>query len=121
MGDKKVQEEIVETDVSLSGEQYWHWRFSVEDLNHAKTRLLLYQTQIKLKEALVQKNSVEVSLLREKTKDYIKTVDDTQEEYSTYLEKVENDLGVSLRECIIDPYTYQVKEIKKTVPEEPKP
>lgn len=101
-----MSEEIVETGKELTPEQYWKWRLSIEEMKHAQTRCEVARLRVREKEL---ERTVEGHNLKASQREHAHS----KEEYTKVKKEIEESLGLSLNDAIIDPYTFQVKHIKK--------
>lgn len=103
-----VQESKVDR---LSPGQYWEWRCTIEEMQHAKTRL----EQKRLMQALMEKE-LEVQKLKSMIfKEQIKLEEEKHKssmaEYDRFKAKLEKDIGRSLSNTVIDDITYEIKDL----------
>ena len=109
---KSPKPEVVEPKVDkLSPGQYWEWRCTIEEMQHAKTRL----EQKKMIQTLMEKE-IEIQKLRSMVyKDQVKAEEEKHKssvaEYEKFKAQLEKDLGRSLNNTSIDDITYEVHDL----------
>lgn len=108
---EKVEEETPEVQKEgvigrLSPEQYFKWRLTVEEMDHVKTKVELANMSCLVRKLELEKANLH--LYRAKTT----LIPEAQEEYNSVKGEIESELGFSLNDCAIDPYTYSVRELK---------
>ncbi len=89
----------------LTPEQYWKWRLTIEEMNHAETKVALLKSKVDIKK-------LEGALSATYVKDAMVESDKIKNEYSIMKKELEQDIGVSMNDAIIDGHTYEVKQIK---------
>ena len=109
---KTHKPEAVEPKVDkLSPGQYWEWRCTIEEMQHAKTRL----EQKRMIQTLMEKE-IEIQKLRSMVyKEQVKIEEDKHKtavaEYDKFKAQLEQSLGRSLNNTAIDDITYEVKDL----------
>ena len=97
----------------LSPVQYWEWRCSIEELQHAETKVSASKVKLKLMEAESKIKKLEItqfmSQVRALNAQYMKI----KEDYFKYKEDLEKDLGFSLDGCAINPIDFSVNKIEE--------
>jgi len=97
----------------LKPEKYWEWRTTIEEMSHGETKAKL----TRLTQNLLEK---EIEIMRLKAvlhKEEVRTRDlefiDLKKHYEEFRNRLSEELGVKLENCAIDPYTFEVKDVKE--------
>jgi len=91
--------------------QYWKWRLSIEEMQHSDTRREVTMMHFRLKEKEIENNTMQLSFLRNKIKEKIADQEKYKTEYDTIVKEIEEELNLTLKDCIIDEYTFEVKKL----------
>ena len=97
----------------MDPEIYWKWRLTIEELDHAKTKANMLQYNCVIKRLEVEKANLELINLRHRYNEGQSALKTAKEEYDKFRDEIELDLKISLSNCVIDGYTYEIKEIEK--------
>ena len=102
---EKPEFEHFDSVAKMSPAQYWEWRTTVEEMNHAETKLKLKELEIKISDreaAIIDRErkikSIQLQKLNE-NRDKIKS------DYKVFQENLEKKLNVNLTDTVICPYT----------------
>lgn len=101
-----------EQEVKLSSAQYWEWRCTIEELANAKHLLTVACQRQRLLELEAEVAKLKVAANRQSVRDASANKDNIEKDYHSFREKLEKDLGVELKDCVIDEYDYTVKKLK---------
>jgi len=103
-----------ETKKCMTPAQYWEWRCTIEEVKTAAinekrvaqhAKILQYEIELnKLKLKLHTKEQEIAKLNRQKC----------EEDYKSLTSKIESELEVSLKDCVIDEYSYEVKKVSES-------
>lgn len=95
----------------LSPGSYWEYRCTIEELKSAK----LNQKRVHLEQEIMNKEienrKLKLALFKETVKASHRSTDNAEKELEKIKQRLEEELGRSLENCAIDPYTYEVKSI----------
>lgn len=96
----------------LKPEQYWEWRFLINEMYVAEEKLKIGQLQLEM-----MNKDLEICRLRASLfKNSLQSLDDkkglTKKDYLEYKERLENELGVSLNNKVIDDISFEVRELE---------
>lgn len=100
-GKTKYDEKGNEILAVLSPEDYWEWRTSVEEMEHAKTKYDLYLFKLRIMEKDIRLLQLETALFKSTIKQMADEKDLMKEEYNKFKTKLENKYGLSLSDCLI--------------------
>jgi hypothetical protein len=116
MAKKKEQlEDVVFDTPKLTATDYWEWRTTIAEFNDAKSKLELNETRLKL----LQKD-VELSMVKQQlhaatlVRSSRESADSAKAEYHRFKKVLEEKLGRSLDNCVIDDVTFEVKTLEST-------
>jgi hypothetical protein len=98
----------------LTGEDYWRWRCTIEERVVAQQKQIVANQTVTLKEKDLTIGRHEFANLKKAASDNKKTVDAAHQEYDKILSELGKKLGSSLKDCVIDPYTYEVRKLPKS-------
>lgn len=95
----------------LKAESYWEYRCTIEELKSSR----LNQKRIHLEQEIMNKEienrKLKLSLFRETVRAAQRSVESAEEELEKIKQRLEEELEMSLENCAIDPYTYEVRSI----------
>lgn len=100
--------------IALTPEDYWKWRVTIEEWKLAQSEREKSELRLKLM-------AKETEVMTLQTQIYSRThfeaaklkVDSAKEEYDKFKKILEEKLGISLSDKMIDEFTYEVKEVPK--------
>jgi len=97
--------------MKLLPEEYWEWRTTIAEMHNANAEAQLAHAKI-----AIQGKDVEIAQLRLNAyKHVVKRVDENKKaydsEYKRFKGKIEERLGISLDNKVIDDLTFEVKDI----------
>jgi len=95
----------------LSRADYWEWRASVEEVDRARLESELARVKSIAASNNLKAAQFEFELLKIETVRKIKESEDTIRNYKKFVEDLEGRVGFSIRDRVIDPITFEVKEI----------
>jgi len=110
---KKTVENIEPKGVYLSEGQYYKWRLTIEELDHAKTLQSKASLEFKIKQLEYENASLRVRVSTDLLRNGKEGVSIAEKEYQRVKAEIEGALAISLNDKMIDPYTYQVKDVPK--------
>lgn len=113
---KKEEEEELKIEKlkvrgTMSGEQYWRWRTTIEEGDVAKAKAEVSHLKCQMKVLEAERTQLQMTLLRQGYKESQNLVLQAKEEYDNVKKEIEQDLGVSIDGCSINPHTYEVQEL----------
>lgn len=90
---------------------YWEYRCTIEELKSSR----LNQKRVHLEQEIMNKEiesrKLKLALFRETVRAASKSVQDAEAELEKIKQRLEKELGRSLENCVIDPITYEVRDI----------
>lgn len=92
----------------LTPAQYWEWRTSVEEKSHEDTRVRVAQLRQQIAELQVSEAKLRAQLAANDVKEALMHQKRITDDYHAFRMKLETELGVGLRGCTINPYSYEV-------------
>ena len=105
-------EEQIEKLPALSPAQYWEWRTTVTELHLAQKDLEKTQAELKILHKETELCAIRAQLFQsirmEATKHGLTAA---QKEYERYTKVLEDSLGLSLKNKIIDDITYEIRDV----------
>ncbi len=108
---QKKQEKQENKPKKISPGSYWEYRCTIEELKSAR----LNQKRIHLEKEIMNKEienrKLKLALFRETVRVALNTVENCEKELEKIKQRLEEELGISLENCAIDPYTYEVRDI----------
>ncbi len=97
---------------ALSPAQYWEWRTTVTELHLAQKDLEKAQAELKILQKETELCAVRAQLFQSIRTEATKLgVTAAQKEYERYTKVLEDCLGLSLKNKIIDDITYEIREL----------
>jgi len=99
---------------AMTPEQYYRWRLSAEQMNHAETKAKLIQTIHNNMDKELEIAKLKHNLHREVVKTKYADFDLAKKQYQEELASLEAQLGVSIKGKIIDEYTFEIKDIEES-------
>lgn len=97
----------------LTAEQYYKWRFVMEEMVHWDTRIKLSRMHYSHMEKDIEIQRLKASLHKSIIKDHEASSKLKKDEYEAYRQELEKTLGISLDDAAIDDYTFEIKRIPK--------
>ena len=97
----------------LSPEQYYKWRFLMEEMIHWETRIKLSRLHYSHMEKDIEIQKLKAALHKSIIKDHESTSRLKKEEYENYRQELEKTIGLSLEDATIDDYTFEIRRIPK--------
>lgn len=95
----------------LSPEQYYKWRFLMEEMIHWDTRIKLTRLHYSHMEKDIEIQKLKAAIHKNVVKDHEATSKLKKEEYEAYRQELEKQLNVSLDDCTIDDVTFEVRKL----------
>ena len=111
---KKVKKQEEQKDVGTIGvltkEQFYRWRFSIEEMRHAETEVKLVQKSHSLMEAQLEIAALRTSIHKAQVTAKFENFEIAKKQYASEKELLEKELGYSLNDTIINEITLEVKK-----------
>ena len=113
------EHDIEELEVigQLSDGQYWKWRLTIEEMDHYRTKERAQVLEYKLRETEVELMKSRLALLKPGVQAAHTNKQKAVEEYQKHKSELEEELGLSLNDCVIDEYTFKIKKQPTTTKE----
>jgi len=92
----------------LTPAQYWEWRTTIEEKSHEDTRVKIAELRKQLTESRLSEAKLNVQIATFMLKDALDKQRKISEDCQAFRVELERDLGVSLKECTIDPVFYEI-------------
>lgn len=109
--DTKEEFEHFDSIAKLNPAQYWEWRTTIEEMNHAKTKMELAKLEIKIcdrESAIVDR---ERKLKAKKYEKMNEIHDKMNNDYMKFTGRLETELDISMKNTVIEPHTYEVRKL----------
>lgn len=97
--------------VKLSPEQYWEWRTTIAEMQTAEKELKLKGAQYEGQQKDLEIVRLKSALFRHTMMSADAAFKQHQEEYKRFKAELEDSLGVSLDNKVIDEVTFEIKEL----------
>jgi hypothetical protein len=98
--------------IQMKPEMYWEWRTSVEELQHEELKLNYSKLQLAMMEKDIEIGKLKSVLYRgQAVKNAQDRYDSVKKGYEIFRQELEKELGVDLKNKVIDEFTYEVKDI----------
>jgi len=98
-------------EMKLTPLQFWKWQSAVEEMNHGKTREVLILLELENQKLLIQNHQLKGSLLENKILKRKDLNRGLENRYKEVKKELEDELDVSLENCVIDPYNFSIKQL----------
>ena len=116
-----MNEQIIKPDAdknpdilaTLNSADYWEWRTSISEMDHAKTKSDLMHMKLKLLESEHRVRTLEMALFKTQVRQAIAEKEKLKKEYEDHKKRLEEKYKVSFDDCIIGEYNYEVKKIPR--------
>jgi predicted transcriptional regulator len=113
---KKADKKAVKEDefanpaaiAKLTPAQYWEWRTSLEELSHEDTRVEVARLRQRIAELKVSEAQLEAKVADVGAREAQIHRSKLNADFHQFRERLEKELGISLRNCTIHPYSYEV-------------
>lgn len=102
---KEKQDEVIAV---LDGAEYWEWRTSIEEMEHAKTRVELAHARYKVLELSQQIGAIQLNQFKTTVSNSLSAQADSKTSYDAHVKKIEEKYGIELKGCIIGDIDYEV-------------
>lgn len=96
----------------LNWAQYWEWRTTIEEMNHAKTKYEKASVEYGSRQKDAEIVRLGCALFKPKVDFEKANFDAAKSEYDRFKKKLEETLGQSLDGCVIDEVTLEVKKLE---------
>ena len=106
---KKKKDEIKK----LTSAQYWEWKCSIEELKSSKLNDKRVHLEQEIMNKEIENRKLKLALYKETVRSARSSVVHMQENFEKIKQRIEEELGMSLQDCTIDPYTLEVKKIQE--------
>ena len=110
MGKKKKEEDIVKMSKGLEvlgivpETEYWKWRLTIEEMKHSETK-----TQVSARDCRIKE--LELYNQRQRHAQVLGMVPKSKEEYERVKKEIEEVVGFSIKDCVIDPHCFEVRKL----------
>lgn len=94
----------------LSKEQFYRWRFFIEQLRHGKTQVDLINKTHALMEAQLEVSALRARLHKNVVKEKLDSYEVAKNQYEAERANLEKELGYELKDVVIDEVTFEVKK-----------
>ncbi len=101
----------VEETKKLTPAQYWEWKCYLEEMNKAKVNDKRVNLEQEIMNKEIENRKLKLALFKETVRSARRSVISSQEEFEKVKQRIEEELGMKLEDCTIDPYTLEVKKI----------
>jgi hypothetical protein len=97
--------------MQLTKEQFLEWRLKIEKLLHAETKVKLSNTILVNMEKDVEIQKLRAIVYKAQVRTQQEEYSIVKEEYEAHKKELENVIGMSLSDCTIDEFSYEVKKL----------
>lgn len=95
----------------LSPGLYWEWRCTMEELKFAKLNEKKVHLDRELMNKELENRKLKLALYKDIVKSARGSVENAELEYGNIKKRMEEEIGMSFENCVIDEYTYEVKKL----------
>jgi hypothetical protein len=95
----------------MSKEQYFEWRFKLAEVEKSKKDKTIFELRLALKEREIEHEKLRLSLMKTNSQHIYQNHDESTKQYEDFLNNLEKETGISIKDCIIDEYTYEIKKL----------
>lgn len=95
----------------LSPGQYWEWRCTLEELKSAKLNEKRVHLEREIMNKEIENRKLKLAMFKEILGTARKSVEAAELENEKFRERLEADLGIDLKDCVIDEVTYEVTSV----------
>ena len=99
------------TGKKLTPAQYWMWRLTIEEMEHAKTKEKVFRQGLALQLKENENSQLKYGIKTFKLESVTAQTKAAKKEYDNFTASLETELGISLKGKIIDEITFEVKEL----------
>jgi hypothetical protein len=97
----------------LTSEQYFKWRFLMEEMLHWETRMKLSRMHYSHMEKDIEIQRLKANIHKSISKDHEASSKEKKDAYEAYRQQLEAELKISLDDATIDDNTFEVRKIPK--------
>ena len=109
---RKKTEEKSQTK-QLEPGSYWEYRCTIEELKNAKLNQRRVNLENELRNKEIENQKLKLALFKETVRAAQTSTQKAEEELEKIKQRLEQELGMSLENCVIDPHTYEVKSLEE--------
>lgn len=105
--------ELLDLEVKkMTPAQYWEWRCTIEELKSSELNFKRVMLERQIKELEIELRKKELILFKEVVINASSDKEKIKKDYESFKTKLEEQLGCSLSNCVIDDITYEIKDAK---------
>lgn len=90
---------------------YWEWRTSCEEMMHEKTKELLASEKLQVLALQAEIARMKVESFKQQAHKQKEKSLQIQKDYDSFIKRIESELKISLKGAVIDPITFEVKQL----------
>lgn len=99
--------------VKMTPAQYWEWKCSIEEMKLAKMNEKRVFLEKELMNRELENKKLRLALFKDTVKSARNSVTTKEEDFEKTKQRIEEELGMELKDCTIDPYTYEIRKIEE--------
>ena len=96
---------------ALTAAQYWEWRCTSEELKSAKLNEKRVHLEQEIRNKEIEARRLQLALFKETVKASRRAVEIAEAEYEKFRQRLEEELDIDLKDCVIDENTFEVKSV----------
>lgn len=104
-----MTEKKKEETKKLTPGQYWEWRCTTEELKSAKLNEKRIHLEQEIMNKEIENRKLKLVLFKETVRAARKSAENAKAEYERFVQSLEEELKVDLKNCAIDEYTFEIK------------
>ena len=93
----------------MTAEQYWKWRFYLSDIQMKEKMLLAETRQYDILQKELELSRLRAAGFKQGLQIHSDNLVAAKTAYSKLNEELSKEVGVEIKDCIIDEYTYEIK------------
>lgn len=94
----------------LNAGQYWEWRTTIEEMQHAATKLDNHRLMFALMDKDIEIQKLRLAAYKEQVRAAETRSEDAKKDYADQKAKLEKALGRSLTGVVIDDVTFEIRD-----------
>lgn len=102
-----------EERAKLTNEEFWKWKALIEELLHARSKILLEQRFYEIMGLKLQIDKLKQEMYKEKIHSAKVSYANAEKEYKRYKEELEQKLNRSLNNTVINEISYEVQDMEE--------
>lgn len=111
--DEEIRKASYEKVANIEPALYWEWRATIEELNTARVEEKMHMLESKLKQTEIERQKLLLKLFSQQQSSKSNKRKKAEDECKRMKERLEEQIGFSLQDCVIDDVTFEVRKLSE--------